>query len=319
MSAASTPNPLASPRATLWFMAFLLVVCFTLATALEPWFQYRAGRTGDAADLLEVVMGDSRRLFANQFFVEADVALHGGYYPSIFDQVEPSNKLKIASQDKVPAESAAGAEKEAGHAHEGHEGHEEHDDLPEFMNPPRNWIERFGRNFYPTEHRHLDEPREAAEILPWLWMSAELDPHRIETYTVTAFWLRKHLGRVQEAENFLRAGLRANPDSVEILFELGRVYYEDRHDVTRSRNVWEAALRKGREQAARQGQPDRLLLASILTHLADLEEKEGRLAPAVQYLELLKPLSPNPAVVQNRIDELRAAKPGPKPASPVPR
>ena len=33
-------------------------------------------------------MGDSRRLFANQFFVEADVYFHSGYYPTIFDTPE---------------------------------------------------------------------------------------------------------------------------------------------------------------------------------------------------------------------------------------
>jgi tetratricopeptide (TPR) repeat protein len=299
-------------------MALLLAVCFTLATTLQLWFQDWSGNRLGAANLVEVLMGDSRRLFANQFFVEADVYLHGGYYPSIFDQVEPSNKLKIASQQQVAPEPAA-AEKEAGHGREGHAEHEEHDDLPDFLKEPQNWIDRFGRNFYPSEHRHLEKPREAAEILPWLWMSAELDPHRIETYTVTAFWLRKRLGSVKEAEDFLRAGLRANPDSVEILFELGRVYYEDRQDVARSRNVWEAALRQWREQAARQTQPDRLLLATLVTHLADLEEKEGRPEPAVHYLEILKSLSPNPGIIQKHIDELRQAQLSPGPALPAPR
>lgn len=319
MSAQSSSFPRLAPPSTVWVMAFLLAVCFTLATLLQLWYQNWSGNRADAANLLEVLMGDSRRLFANHFFVEADVYLHGGYYPSIFDQVEPPGKLKIASQEKAAPEPAAAANQDAGHGHEGHAEHEAHDDLPDFLREPQNWIDRFGRNFYPSEHLHMEKPREAAEILPWLWMSAELDPHRIETYTVTAFWLRKHLGRAKEAEDFLRAGLRANPDSAEILLELGRVYYEDRHDVIRSRNVWEAALRKCREQAARQVSPDPPLLAALLTHLADLEEKEGRPAPAVQYLESLKSLSPNPAVIQKRIDELRAAKSAPNPAPPAPR
>jgi tetratricopeptide (TPR) repeat protein len=316
MSAKTASNPLLSSRLTLELMALLWVVCFTLATKLQVERDNWSGNPADAADVLDVFLGDSRRLFANQFFVEADVALHGGYYPSIFDQVEPPSKLKIASQDKGALDPGVAKEKAGERAHE---GHDEHNDLPEFMKEPRNWIERFGRNFYPTEHRHLDKPRESAEILPWLWMSAELDPHRIETYTVTAFWLRKHLGRLKEAEDFLRAGLRANPDSVEILFELGRSYYEDHHDVARSRNVWEAALRKWHDQAGRQAQPDRLLLAAIVTHLANLEEKEGRLEPAVHYLELLKTLSPNPGAIQKQIDELRPAKSSPGTTPPTPR
>ena len=55
-------------------------------------------------------------------------------------------------------------------------------------------------------------------------------------------------GKVAEAEKFLRDGLRANPDSYEILFELGRLYYESEHDAARARNVWELALRRWQEQ-----------------------------------------------------------------------
>ena len=60
-------------------------------------------------------------------------------------------------------------------------------------------------------------------------MSAELDPQRIDTYTVAAYWLRD-LGKVNDAEQFLRQGLLNNPDSYELLFDLGRLYYTDKHD-----------------------------------------------------------------------------------------
>ena len=58
-----------------------------------------------------------------------------------------------------------------------------------FLGPPRDWIERFGRHFIITEHTHLQGAKER-EILPWLRISAELDPQKIETYTVAAYWLR---------------------------------------------------------------------------------------------------------------------------------
>jgi len=49
----------------------------------------------------------------------------------------------------------------------------------------------------------------------------------VDTYTVAAFWLRSKLGKVSEAEQFLREGLRANPDSDQILFALGQLYFEN--------------------------------------------------------------------------------------------
>src|SRR5437667_4857091 len=67
----------------------------------------------------------------------------------------------------------------------------------------------------------LGESSDVREILPWLRLSAELDPNSVRTYTVAAYWLRERMGKVAEAEQFLREGLRANPGSYAILFELG--------------------------------------------------------------------------------------------------
>ena len=87
-------------------------------------------------------------------------------------------------------------------AREGEPAAEEHEKQMHFLGPPRDWIERFGRHFIITEHTHL-AGKNRSEILPWLKLSAELDPQKIETYTVAAFWLRD-LGKIKEAERFLR-------------------------------------------------------------------------------------------------------------------
>ena len=131
-----------------------------------------------------------------------------------------------------------------------------------------------------------------------------MDPHRIDTYTVAAYWLR-NLGKVKEAESFLHEGLRNNPDSYEILFELGRVFDENRGDFQRARNVWELAVRKWHERSARNGKQDDFILEQILTHLAQLEEREGYWEKAIAYLEKLKAFSPHPNVIQQHIEELK--------------
>ena len=165
------------------------------------------------------------------------------------------------------------------------------------------WIERFGRNFFNTRHTEL-QGTAVHEILPWLRLSAELDPQQVDTYTVAAYWLRNHLGRVKEAEAFLRDGLHANPDSFEILFELGRLFYENQRDTTRARNVLESALRKWRKQEESKPAPDWLLYREITAYLARLEEKAGNLEESVRYLEMLKKASPVPESIQRQIEEL---------------
>jgi tetratricopeptide (TPR) repeat protein len=269
------------------YLVLLLLVSASvaLATLMQP-----RAITWNARDasggVLKILLGDSRRLFANHFFVQADVAFHSGYYPSIFDQsLAPTNSRHMTSE-------------------EGSASAEEHERAMNFMRQPRDWIERFGRHFMVTEHTHLQQGQER-EILPWLRISAELDPQRIDTYTVAAYWLRVRLGKVGEAEQFLREGLRANPGSYEILFELGRLYYENYKEVSRARNVWELALRRWREQERGGKEPDIFVFEEITTNLARLEEVAGNLNQAVGYLEMAIKVSPNPAALQTQIDSLK--------------
>jgi tetratricopeptide (TPR) repeat protein len=277
----------------------LLAACFSLATLLQG----RAdgwSRRGQSDNLLSVLLGDGRRLFANHFFVQADVSFHSGYYPSIFDQANrPKDTSHLTGREGEPAK-------------------EEHEKRMNFLSPPRDWIERFGRHFIITEHTHLEGKNER-EILPWLKIAAELDPQKIETYNVAAYWLRD-LGKVKEAERFLRQGMLRNPDSYEILFELGRLYYENDHDAARARKIWDLALRKWAEAEAANKKPELIMLDQIAVNLSRLEEQAGNLARAIELLELSKKASPNPEALQRQINELKqklaAPPPGAAPKGP---
>jgi len=270
-------------------LALLAALCFSVATYLHPKASGWSQRGQDS--MMKVLLGDGRRLLANHLFTKADIYFHSGYYPTIFD--------------------SAGAPKEshmAGHQHE--DG--EHEDGEDFMGKPRNWVDAFGRNFKITRHTHLEHGHER-EILPWLKLSAEMDPHLIDTYTVAAYWLANHLHKVPEAEEFLREGLRENPSSYEILFALGRIYYNNNHDASRARNVWEAALRRWREQETSKKEPDKFALEEIVVNLGRLEEAQGNLAAAIKYLEQGKEVSPAPQNLQKQIDELkRKLEPNPQ-------
>lgn len=263
----------------------LLSAAFGLATMLQP----RAetwNRGGESGSVINVLLGDSRRLFANQAFTEADVYFHSGYYPSIFDQTTPP-------QDSKHMTSVEGSPEE-----------EEHERKMSFLGKPRDWIEGFGRHFMVTEHTHLAGGNER-EILPWLELSAELDPQRIDTYTVASFWLRTKLGKAADAERFLREGLRNNPNSYEILFELGRLYNENYQDRNRARSVWELALRRWQEQEPKVKDPDLIGLEAILVQLARLEEKTDHFDRAIHYLEMALKTSPNPDLLRRQIAELK--------------
>ena len=298
-----------------------LVSAFALSAALEPWHQTWAGNRTGSANILQVALGDARKLFAKQFFVQADVYFHSGYYPSMFD--------RKPDEDNQPVSAMIGGAPQTGSG-----GNDEHSDMPDFLGQPRDWIDAFGRSFYPTKHVHLGEESQAnehhegdghdhaehgpdaeggsgsaREVLPWLRISATLDPEQPQTYLVAAYWLRKQMNKPDDAERFLREGLQANPGQEEILFELGAIAAEHRHDLGRARNLWELALKNWHTHQAGQPETNFLSGAQILGHLAKLEEEQGRRERALAHLRELSTISPNKAAIQRWMAELEAKPP----------
>ena len=190
-------------RTYLLLLLALLVLGFGLASDLQP--QFRALRLSRAdGDIFAVLLGDSRRMFANEFYVKADAYYHSGFYPTIFDNNAAFETAHMA-EDTGAVSSKNHGEEES------------------FMGPPRDWIDAFGRHFLPNRHTHLDEggPTDdlsgsdnIREILPWLKLSSELDPQNVQNYTVTAYWLRQRLHDTSEAKEVLLEGLRNNPGSL---------------------------------------------------------------------------------------------------------
>jgi hypothetical protein len=273
-------------------LILLFECCFCLATWLEPRHTARGNANEPSSQsVLGSLLGDTRKTVADIFAVQADVYFHSGYYPSIFDQARAQEEQ----------------ESDISHPENGKEKEESG-----FMAPPRDWIDRFSRHFRPSRHTHL-QGKAVEEMLPWLKLSAELDPHRIQSFLVTDYWLRD-LKKIDDAQDFIRVGLKANPHSPDLLFALGQIFLDDRKDYFRAKNVLLAARKEwhlrddSKPAISKNGEEskDYLLLDRILSGLVKEEEATGHLEQALAYLEELKPDSGNPKAVQKRIDELQA-------------
>ena len=112
--------------------------------------------------------------------------------------------------------------------------------------------------------------------------------------------------RQKKRKQFLRQGLRANPDSYEILFELGRVYNENYHDPVHALNIWELALKRWLDQNDAHKNPKEDVYEQIVANLANVEEQQGNLPAAIDYLEMSLQVSPSPDSIQDQIDQLKA-------------
>ncbi len=295
-----------SPRLV---FALLIALAYTLTTSaqLRAISRPEAGSTDGA---FKKLLGDGRRLFAGQFVELADVYFHSGYYPSIFDRRDAQAVKAVTSQAKDHDDHEEHDHNAHQHDENGKciapENHQdEHEKAMDFIVPPSNWLEGFIRRFRITEHTHLEKGEER-EILPWLKLAIELDPQVIDTYTTTSYWLRKSLSKPKEAEEVLREGLRNNPKSSEILFELGRLYRENYQDAKRAENAWHSALRLWRQQGDEAKNASLSLFGEITGNLARLEVDAGNWPRAIQYFQLAKQASPNPAAIEKQIAELTA-------------
>ena len=110
-------------RAYLLSLSLLGVVAACLSTSLEAWFQNWQGNRTSSDNLLQVALGDSRKLFARHFFSKADAYLHKGYYPTIFDAAGPSGQSTPGNA--LPSDGNSNK----------CEG--------DFLGQPRDWIDQF--------------------------------------------------------------------------------------------------------------------------------------------------------------------------------
>jgi hypothetical protein len=283
-------------------LTLVLACCVTLGTILEPRAQQIHAQSNGSAGFLASMLGESRRLFANQFFVEADVYFHSGYYPGIFDKQEDEANLDVNSKEEATSDQSI---PKSGRRHVAEEG-------GGFLGKPHDFLEAFGRNFIPTEHTHL-AGRKVGEILPWLRLSATLDPHRIQTYLTASYWLRGTLNEPSEAEQFLREGLRANPDSFEILIELGYVYDLNYKNPRVAHNQFELALQDWTKQEKAGLEPSPKAQIEILDGLVRADEHASDLKTLLVDLEALKLVSPNKTGIEETIAETKAKLAGQKP------
>jgi len=306
-----------SPRTYVLILIALLVVCFGTAARLEPDFHAWKGSRSQG-DIFRVILGDSTKMFANSFYVKADEYYHSGYYPTIFDD-------KTAFQTAHMAEDT------------GSVSSKNHGDEHGFLGPERNWIDAFGRHFFPDRHTHIDEggaddlsgSQDVREILPWLKLSADLDPDNVQTYTVTAFWLRQRMNNPAEADSVLHQGLQQCPGSYEIYYELGRLYYENYHDRERARNVWEQGVRlwlqldpatpRGKQPVTELvsdwlakpksltdvQEENELVMDQLTAHLGKLEDDAGNWQKALFWYQAAQRVSETPQSLQNLINRLK--------------
>ena len=177
---------------------------------------------------------------------------------------------------------------------------EEQEDLHDEIKKPQeisrlNFLPYIAESLTITDHVHLTEDQ-TKEIIPWLVYSTKIDPHNIQGYTLTAYYLAYKFGKPQDALNLLKQGIKNNPKAWEIYAELGGIYFNVFKDFKLSKKYFEKAWR-----LLQKTEYDKFQTRHILTLLASSNEKLGKNDIAINLYEQLHALFPKSAYYRKKI------------------
>ena len=154
---------------------------------------------------------------------------------------------------------------------------------------------------------HLDG-QNIREIMPWLRFTTRIDPHNIEAYLVTAFWLSEEAQRPDVAHEVLREALRLNPGTYDLYLGRGKIFLRQKQFSAALQSL-SAALRCW-PQTPVAAKPEDLTFdrAEILTYRALVFEILDQPTDAIHDLEEVLTLFPSRIHFRDRIADLAAGR-----------
>ena len=172
--------------------------------------------------LFALISDDTRKVISCAMMNKVDAYFHGG----------------------VKAESCS-IENETDHILQGDDEHrcDEHcDHAKESITGfhPVVWI---NANIHAQEHRHLAEAR-SVEMLPWVVAASRTSPHNIQSYQIGSYILNRMTEKPQVAIDFLKNGIKNNPDNPELEVSVAEIYYNTLHNMETAAGHFELALIK---------------------------------------------------------------------------
>lgn len=171
----------------------------------------------------------------------------------------------------------------------------------------------------PIEHVHTSE-KETLEIMPWLRLATQSDPHNIEAYLVAAFWLNGECKQPKLALDVIEEAIRNNPGRYETFLEKGRLHLSN-ENLEPAMEAFQTAFNmivQQKQDNPEQAAIDLALILMVRSYLFEVQNnREAAIAATHEYLRLapdnpvfieraehLKSEPLNPAAANTRLTDL---------------
>jgi tetratricopeptide (TPR) repeat protein len=154
----------------------------------------------------------------------------------------------------------------------------------------------------PTEHAHATG-KSSVEIMPWLRLAIDTDPHYIEAYLVASYWLANGSQRPDLAIKELEEGIKKNPTRYELYIEKARIYLmeDDFSASLQSLLQAEKLIQQPDLPDPKQAEIDRPFIFMIESYLFEIiGDQEKALQATKQFLQL----RPDSLHFQDRLQQL---------------
>ena len=280
----------------------LLFVAILLGAELQKTDLRPRGK--QTAGLMDKIFGEARDMVGNQLVQHADLYFHGGvrHIDCGHGLSTEASRVKSGGHDHIH-------EHDHEHEQEDHE-HAEPDD--EHAAAPSDWLTKLNRRIHPRAHTHMSGVQVEKELLPWLWAAIKADPHNIDAYAITAYWLAVRMELPEKGIEVVVEGIRKNPDNYVLEMTRGEILWQNLNRKPESVDAFQRARKKFLDQfnpgVAKEipdiPEQDRLYYGRILSYLANYAIQNNQPEKAVEYLREAVPYANNPKPIRARIREL---------------
>ncbi len=161
-----------------------------------------------------------RKTLAAICWIKAEIYFHGGI--SHADELEEHTKEKF-SKGKSHKKEHSFVEMQKKHFEKNIENPEE-----SFKHYHHHHHVRKPTWFHPYVPRPEHGIENAAQMMPWYWLTTFFDPHFTRAYANGAYFLAFILDKKNEALQYLEEGLKNNPTANNILIMFGWIYFKDK-------------------------------------------------------------------------------------------
>lgn len=165
---------------------------------------------------------------------------------------------------------------------------------------------RWRARLSPEVHEHL-HGQSVREMMPWLRLAIQADPHNVELYLVAAFWLASEMHEPELAEQVLCEAQIANPLDYRVALEKGRVRLR-KHRVGEALAAFNAALAFWPRPFNEGNTEARFDRATLLLYRALLLEHTGQREEAMADLREILSLYPERVAIRERLEDLVGGK-----------